>query len=74
MPPPGLARVRTVAGGSFAIRFVCTADFTDPDRIKLANGTVIQSIQFTSALGGPDRVQRVSVRLEPLLGWEKPVR
>lgn len=71
MPPPALARVKTVEGGLLAIRFVCTADFADPERIELAHGAVAQSIRFTSMLGGPDHVQQVSVRLVPILEWDK---
>lgn len=70
IPPPSLGNVKIIDGGTLAIRFVCTADLTDPDRIKLANGGVIQWIQFTSMLGH-GRVQHVSVRLEPIVQWEK---
>lgn len=71
MQPPDLVRIETVVGGLLAIRFVCTADFAHPDRITLANGTVIDSVKYTSSLGEPGKVHQVSVRLEPLLHWQK---
>lgn len=71
MQPPRLVRIKTLAGGLLAIRFVCTADFARPDRMTLANGTVIESVKYTSSLREPGRIQQVSVRLEPLLHWQK---
>lgn len=71
MSPPQLARIKTVAGGELAIRFICSADFANPDRIRLPDGTVIRELQFTSTLAGPHHAQQVSIRLEPIPVWEQ---
>lgn len=68
---PDLARVTTVAGGSLAIRYVCSAEFANPEKIQLPDGAAIHAVRFTSTLAGPHLTQRVTVQLEPILQWEK---
>ena len=70
IPAPDLVRIRTEAGSAWAVRFVCTAEFADPDQIRLPNGVLIRSVRYTSILSGPARTQKVSIKLEPVLQWQ----
>ncbi len=69
--PPQLVRIETIGGGKFAIRFICSAQFANPDRISLPDGRVIREVQFTSRLAGPHDVPQVGIRLEPVPDFEK---
>lgn len=70
-PIPELVRVRTVLGGTFAIRFVCSAEFANPDQITLSGGIRAGSIRYTSQLRGPRRVHDVKVSLVPIVPWQR---
>ncbi len=68
---PELANIQTHAGSVFAIRFVCSADFTNPDHLRLQNGVLVDSISYSSAWDSTDHAQRVTVTLEPVLTWQR---
>lgn len=66
-PIPELVQTKTLLGGRFAIRYVCSAEFANPPMVRLPDGVAMGSIRYTSALRGPDRTPEVSVKLVPVL-------
>jgi hypothetical protein len=67
-----LIHIRTVAGGYLAFRFVCMAQLTGFTRDQLPRGTPTPGqVHYTSELTGNQHWQHVSVRIDPLLMWEK---
>jgi hypothetical protein len=67
-----IAGIRTVAGGYLAFRFVCVAQLNGFTPEQLPPGSAVpRQVDYTSELTGHDHWQHVSVRIEPLLIWEK---
>jgi hypothetical protein len=69
-PPPDLVGIVTLAGSRFGIRYVCRAEFSNPDRLELPNGVLANSVRYSSALANGYR-QQVTVSLVPLLHWQE---
>jgi hypothetical protein len=66
-----LEKIRTVAGGWLALRFVCTADLAGFDPHELPPGTKLPGqVRFISRLTPDGRRHEVTVDLQPLLTWE----
>ena len=68
--PPKLVRIVTLAGSRFGIRYVCRAEFSNPDHLELPNGVLADSVRYSSELTQGHR-QHVSVRLVPILHWQE---
>lgn len=65
-----LEDIRTIAGGFFAMRFVCVAELGGFDPHKLPPGTPIPGqVHFVSQLTADQRRHEVTVTLEPALIW-----
>jgi hypothetical protein len=71
-PTTRMTDIRTVAGGALALRFVCQAMLTGIDRKALPpDSPVPGEITYTSQLTDHRTRHEVTVRIEPLLIWEK---
>lgn len=64
-----LVRIRTVAGGRLALRFVCQADLAGFDRNTLPAGPIPHAVDYTSRLEAGRH--HVAVSIEPVLKWDK---
>jgi len=69
-PTPNLARIATLAGSRFGIRYVCRAEFSKPDRLEMPSGVVVNSVRYSSELTRGNH-QHVSVSLIPILQWQE---
>ena len=70
-PATELANIRTLAGGWLAIRYACVATLTGFDPRDLPPGPLPGEVHFTSRLTAGRERHEVSVRIDPVLIWEK---
>lgn len=67
---PELVRVVTIAGSRFGIRYLCKAEFSNPDRLELSNGVLVNSVRYSSELTSAHH-PHVAVSLVPILQWQE---
>ncbi len=71
-PSTQMVAIHTLAGGPLALRFVCQAQLTGIHETDLPPDTPVPgAITYTSQLTDHRTRHEVSVRIEPLLRWEK---
>jgi hypothetical protein len=71
-PTTRMTDIRTIAGGALALRFVCHATLAGIDRKDLPpDSSIPGAITYTSQLTDHRTRHEVTVRIEPLLIWEK---
>ncbi len=71
-PSTQIVAIRTLAGGPLALRFVCQAQLIGIRRTDLPPDTPVPGeITYTSQLTDHRTRHEVTVRIEPLLRWEK---
>jgi hypothetical protein len=73
LPPSArMVAIRTLAGGPLALRFVCQAQLIGIHKTELPPDTPVPGeIIYTSQLTDHRTRHEVTVRIEPLLRWEK---
>jgi hypothetical protein len=71
-PSTQMVGIHTLAGGPLALRFVCQAQLIGIHKADLPPDTPIPGeITYTSRLTDHRTRHEVTVRIEPLLRWEK---
>jgi len=71
-PSTQMVAIQTRAGGPLALRFVCQAQLVGIHRMDLPPDTPVPGeIIYTSELTDHRTRHEVTVRIEPLLRWEK---